>query len=63
MTSQTVKTAIANSIRFDRVEHVTLTSDERDYLRALEDDHDADGNVWGTDDNDNEWSLCVTIED
>lgn len=63
MTSQTVKTAIANSIRFDRVEHITLTTAERDYLRTLEDDHDSDGNVWGTDDEDNEWQLRVTIED
>jgi len=64
MTSQDhVLRAISSSIHFNRTERVTLTSDERDYLRALEDDCDADGRVWGTDDAGNEWMLHVTVED
>jgi hypothetical protein len=64
MTSQDhVHHAISSSIHFNRAERVTLTTDERDYLRTLEDDHDDDGLVWGIDDAGNEWQLKVTIED
>lgn len=55
--------AISTSIHYNRTQRVTLTTEERDYLRAIEQDHDDSGRVWGVDDNGNAWQLQVTIED
>lgn len=64
MTSQDhVLHAISSSIHYSRTERVILTTEERDHLRALEQDHDDAGVVWGVDDAGNAWQLQVTIED
>lgn len=68
MTSQTIiAQAIRQSIRETRTVALTVTNSEWDDLFAecedYADENDGTRDVWGADDDGNEWRLCVTIAD
>jgi len=66
-TAKTIANAISESIQTNSRVDITLTEADFDDLICEADDsareNDGTHDVWGTDDNGNEWRLCVTIED
>ena len=67
MTTKTIANAIRESIHTNSRVAVTLTdADFDDLLCEAEDsarENDGTNDVWGADDNGNQWRLCVTIAD